>query len=150
VSHVTLVDIEIKDLDALRQACVDLGLEFKEGQKTFKWYGTHVGDYDIPAGFKKSDMGKCDHAIGVKGNKDAYEIGVVKRRDGKSGYHLMWDFWNGGYGLQAAVGAKCGKLAQSYAEKVVQKKLQPFKAKGWNVNKATNPQGEIVLTLRRA
>jgi len=33
MSHVTLVDTEIKDLDALRKACVDLGLEFKGGHK---------------------------------------------------------------------------------------------------------------------
>lgn len=150
MSHVALVDIEIKDLAALNKACADLGLEFRGEQKTFKWWGTHVGDYPIPAGFTKEDMGKCDHAIGVANNQDSYEVGVVKRRDGKSGYHLMWDFFGGGKGLQAVVGVNCGKLTQAYAEQVVAKKLVPFKAKGWNIQKQKNAQGEIVLNLRKA
>jgi len=89
MSHVTVIEFEIRDLECLRQACTELGLEFREGQKTFRWFGVHVGDYKVPDGFAVQDMGKCDHAIGLPGNgpsKKAYEIGVVRRRDGKPGH----------------------------------------------------------------
>ena len=32
MSHVSKVDMEILDLDALKKACADCGLEFREGQ----------------------------------------------------------------------------------------------------------------------
>src|ERR1035437_5141802 len=99
MSHVTTIAIEIRDLNVVKEICQELGLEFKENQKTYKWYGTHVGDYPLPAGFTKADMGKCDYAIRLKGNTQAYEVGVVKSKTG-SGYQMIWDFWAGGQGLQ--------------------------------------------------
>lgn len=132
MSHVTTIEAEIRDLDSLKAACADLGLEFREGQQTYRWYGTHVGDYPLPQGFSKNDLGKCLHAIGVKGNKQAYEIGVVARRDGKPGYTLMWDFWAGGHGLQKVVGDNCKRLTQAYSANVALKKLQK---KGYKVEK---------------
>lgn len=115
VSHVATVDIEIKDLPALRQACKRLGLEFMEGQQTYKWCGHHVGDFKLPTGWKANELGKCEHALRVKDNSRAYEIGVCKRRDGKPGYTLLWDFWAGGHGLQKVVGNDCNALRQLYA-----------------------------------
>src|SRR6266446_5904173 len=103
MSHVAEIDMEIKDLDALKAAAQDLGLEFCEGQQTYKWYGHSVGDFPMPAGFKEQDLGKCEHALRVKGNPGAYEIGIVPRRDGRPGYTLLWDFWAGGLGLQNKV-----------------------------------------------
>lgn len=152
MSHVTVIDIQIKDLGCLRQAAEELGLEFHEGQKTFRWYGRHVGDYKVPAGFKAEDMGKCDHAIGLPGNGqsgEAYELGVVARRDGKTGYQLMWDFFMGGYGLEKVVGKDCSKLCQGYAQKTVLKSIQPLKAKGWSQLATKNVNGEITITLVR-
>lgn len=123
MSHVVAIKTRILDLEALKEACPALGLEFIEGQRTFKWYGTHVGDYKIPEGFSQQDMGHCEHAIRVKGaGRDTYEVGVVKSREGE-GYQLMWDFWNGGYGLQNHVGKDCSNLLTGYAEKVADKAL---------------------------
>lgn len=115
MSHVTTVNVEIKSLTALKKACADIGLEFREGQTTYRWWGRHVGDYPIPESFTKADLGKCNHAIGIPGNYNAYEVGVVQRGDS---YKLIWDFYNGGYGLQAAVGEDCHKLAQAYSKHV--------------------------------
>src|SRR3990167_8580608 len=72
VSHVTQVEIEIRDLDALERACSKLGLSLRRGQETYKWYGRSVGDYPLPAGVKESDLGKCSHAIHL--NASAYEV----------------------------------------------------------------------------
>lgn len=132
MSHVATVDIEIKDLAALKAACKRIGLEWREGKQTYKWYGYHVGDYPLPAGFTKDELGKCEHAIGVPGNERAYEIGVVKRKDGKPGLSMLWDFYQGGYGLEALAGANCNKLRQAYAVEAAKNaaKKQGFRVLG--------------------
>jgi len=145
MSHVVIIDPRIQDLGALQAACAVLGLEFKEGQTKFKWYGTHVGDYPIPTGFTKSDMGKCDHAIVVKGNSKAYQIGVVKRRDGQQGYMLMFDFYMGGHGLMQKVGPMCKKLLREYSKQVA---LKHARRRGYRVRE-TQRGKELVLTLTK-
>ena len=57
MSHVTVIAVELKDLDALKAVCAALGLEFRENQKTYRWYGRHVGDFPIPEGLTKADLG---------------------------------------------------------------------------------------------
>ena len=126
MSHVALIKIEINSLNSLRAGCELLGtVELKIGQKTYKWYGTHMGDYPLPEGFTKADLGRCDHAIVVKGaNAETYEIGVVARRDGKPGFTLMWDFFCGGYGLEDAVGPDCVELKKAYGVAVAADKAR--------------------------
>jgi hypothetical protein len=109
MSHVAKITIEIQSLDALKAACKRLGLTFNMNQKTYAWYGRHVGDYPLPEGFKVEDMGKCDHAIHVPGA--TYEIGVVKKGNK---YELLWDFYYSG-GLEKILGKGGGKLKQAYA-----------------------------------
>jgi hypothetical protein len=109
MSHVSQIEIEIKDLEALKAACQRLGFEFRAGQTTYKWFGRFVGDYPMPQGFKVEDLGKCTHAIRVP--EADYEIGVVIR-DGKT--TLLWDFWHAG-GLERVVGKNGAKLKQAYA-----------------------------------
>lgn len=115
MSHVVTFKLQVKDLDALERACGRLGLELIRGKKTFKWYGRWVNDYHATdaayqQGIKTSDYGKCEHAIAVKGNSGAYEIGVMQDKDG--GYRLVWDFFGGGYGLCEKISYTAGKDAQ--------------------------------------
>lgn len=110
LSHVTKVDVVIKDLDALKAAVARLKLEFREGQREYRWWGHSVGDYPIPAGMTEKDLGKCDHAIRV--DSRAYEVGVIQQKDGT--YSLVWDFYAGGYGLEKAVGKDCKTLLGAY------------------------------------
>lgn len=142
MSHVCQIAIQIKDLDALQAACQSLGLEFVTGQSTYKWYMEHVGDFPLPDGFTAEDLGHCQHAIRIPGNDDAYEIGVVKRRDGKPGFTLLWDFWNGGYGLQEKVGQNANKLKQNYAAEVATRQA---KREGYRVTREVKPDGRILL-----
>jgi len=112
MSHVVKVGIEVRDLEALRKAAENLGLEFREGKTTYKWYGHWVGDYPLPEGITQDQLGKCDHALGVKDKPGAYEVGVVEQADGS--YTLLWDFYNHGFGLQEMVGDGCSKLIEEY------------------------------------
>lgn len=114
MSHVVKMDLRIESLDALADACKTLGLELVLGQKTYKWFGRFVGDSPMPEGFTREELGKCLHAIRIPGHKEAYEIGVVNRKDGVPGFTLLWDFWAGGYGMQAAVGKNGGLMKQAY------------------------------------
>jgi hypothetical protein len=146
MSHIVKLDIEINDLEALKAAAESLGLEFREGQKRYRWYGQSVGDYPLPEGVSEADLGHCDHALSIPGNKGSYEVGVVAKKDG-SGYHLLWDFWNGGFGLQEKIGADAGKLKQAYTGEVV---LKAARAKGFKLaTSTTTADGKVQLHLRR-
>jgi hypothetical protein len=146
MSHVTTVDIHITSLEALKKACENIGLEFKENQTKYKWYGRHVGDYPIPDGYTKADLGKCIHAIGIPGNKRAYEIGVVERRDGKEGFSLMWDFWAGGNGLQEVVGDDCVNLNTEYALEVTKEFAEEG---GYSYTEVTLEDGTIEIEMEQ-
>lgn len=111
MSHVAVIKAEIKSLNSLKKACQRLGLRFKENQKTYRWYGRHVGDYPIPEGFTINDMGKCEHAIEVPGAE--YDVGIVRDPNNKNNYRLMWDFWRSGH-LKDKLGNDAWKLTQAY------------------------------------
>jgi len=142
MSHVVQTPAVVTDLDALKQAAESVGLEFMENQHTYKWYGTSVGDYPLPAGFTSKDLGKCEHALRVKGKAGAYEIGVCKRK-GQDGYVLLFDFWNNGYGLMPVVGADAYKLTQAYGKIATMKNI-PF---GCATTETTLDNGDIVIEV---
>lgn len=151
MSHITTVKVKIKNLKALKESCKALGLEFRENQKTYHWYGYSVGDYPLPEGFSKEDLGKCEHAIGIPGNKEAYEIGVCKSRNQDDEYTLLWDFWHGGYGLEEVVGKDCNRLTNSYAEQVALEEAKAIaESQGFFLDDTFDEESqERVLTLVR-
>lgn len=157
MSHVATVECEIKDLAHLRMACAALGIEFVEGQKTYRWFGHSVGDYPLPAGFAESDLGHCEHAIRLpsghpnfktqdNGIPITYEIGVVCRRDGKPGWSLMWDFFCGGFGLQDVVGENCGNIRREYARAAA---VATAQKQGFRVQQTRLADGKIRLKLSK-
>lgn len=136
MSHVTTIHCEDEyDIASLKQMCHDMGWTFCENQRTYKWFGRHVGDYPVPEGFTLEDMGKCDHAIRIPGA--AYEIGVVKKGDK---WKLVWDFWGSG-GLPQKLGKNAEVLKQAYRTAKVKTTARkhrkrywskPAKKAGWN------------------
>ena len=149
MSHITKINLLVKDLDAMEKACSRLGLELVRDKKTFKWFGRFVGDSPGIAGMDAKDYGKCEHAIRVKGNANAYEIGLVKRVDGK-GYDLHWDSWCRGYGLldkvcytQQQTGAE--KLKDWYAAEVARKQMSK---QGFRVQ-MTQQDGKVQVLCRK-
>ena len=79
LSHISTIELEIKSLDALIQACQRLGFQFMKDQTTYQWYGRWVGDSPLPEGINVKDIGKCHHAIRVP--NCSYEIGVVRHNN---------------------------------------------------------------------
>lgn len=87
------------------------------GKETYNWWGKHVGDYPVPQGFTKEELGKCNYCFGFPGREDLYELGVVYR-DGK--FHLLYDFYGSkGQPLMDLLGKKGEKLLQTYMTNVL-------------------------------
>lgn len=125
MSHTEIIDLEIQDLKTLERVCKRMGGELMLNQKTYRWFGTNVGDYPLPEGVKVSDLGKCEHAIRFNGIK--YEVGVMKSRTTKGAYELIWDFWDNQ--LKNKMGGSTGGLfKQAYTvEKTKQAAMQKGK-----------------------
>lgn len=126
MSHVVALNWVVKDLEVLKQVAASLGLEFRENQKTWKWYGQWVNDYDkadaaYHRGVKPEQYGHGQHALRVKGNSNAYEVGVIETKPGE--YTLAWDFYAGGKGLMDKIGKDGQKLLQGYSSAIARLEL---------------------------
>jgi hypothetical protein len=118
MSHISRIELEIKDLQSLKEACKRLGFEFCDNQQSYQWYGHWVGDSPLPEGITEDQLGKCDHAIKVPGAQ--YEVGVVRK--GQS-YILLYDEWIKG-GLKAKLGVNAGLLKQAYTIETLRKEAR--------------------------
>ena len=108
MSHISKIELEVKDLAVLSQACSRLGLEFIRGQRQFRWYGQDAA---------------CEHVIKVPGAD--YEIGVVRE---KHKYELNCDFYD--RSIEKIIGRQGGLLKQAYA---VAKTRTEARKKGYSV-----------------
>lgn len=145
MSHVAAVSCRIKDIDALEAAVKEMGATLIRGKSTYQWYGQHVGDYPLPAGMTKEQLGKCSHAIKVPGVR--YEVGVVRLADGT--FTLAYDFYGSGgqhdgSKLKEKFGDNLDKLTQLYSVHVTTKAAR---AKGWSVGRQTGSNGNIKLVV---
>lgn len=141
MSHLVSIALEITDLDAVKATCKELGLEFKQNQKTYQWYGYSVGDYPLPDGFTKEDLGHCEHAIGIPGT--TWEVGLAKPRNGK-GYRLLFDFYGcqGQPILNALGGQQAHKFTQLYG---VNRATMAARKLGATVHRTIGKNGSINL-----
>ena len=145
MSHVAAVKLKITDLNALRAACAELGLQFMEGQKTWAWFGQWMNDYAATdaaykLGIDPADYGKSEHAIRLPGCH--YEIGVVRNNKGE--LTLAYDFFREGRKIKNALGAGCEKLVQHYG--LCQAQMLA-KAKGYVTQRKLQPNGDIKLVV---
>lgn len=142
MSHVAKIQLQITDLDALDAACRELGLTLTRDQRTYKWFGRHVGDYPLPEGFTQHDLGHCEHAIKVPGT--SWEIGVARAR-GHSHYTLLFDFYGSlGQPISKAIGGNEGtKLKRAYATHAA---IQQAKKQGWTYTRR-DLNGKTKLTI---
>lgn len=158
MSHVATIEVEIKDIQALKAACEELGLEFMEGQKSYHCWGTgktverleqyqrSSGKALMPKGWELSEMGQCEHVIRQKNAAGSYEIGLATRRDGKAGYQLLCDL-SGAHWVKQMLGENFEKLRQGYAVEVA---VRAAKRAGFRVVKKTiRSDGSVAITTQR-
>lgn len=99
MSHVVAVKAFVTDLDILAVVADTLGFEFVRDATTHAWYGRYVGDFDgataaASNGHKPEHFGTCLHKLRRKDHERGdYEIGVVARVDGGTGFELVYDSW---------------------------------------------------------
>lgn len=125
MSHLSQIELEIKDLGDLGRACSRLGIEYLRDRKTFRWYG----------GAKE-----CEGAIRVPGA--GYEVGIV--REGNV-FRLIWDDYAGG-GLEARLGKQAGLLKQAYA---VERTRREAMLKGYRLRESRTETGiRLHLTIK--
>ena len=125
MSHISKIELEVKDLGSLERACSRLGLALVKDQKTFKWFGR--------------EDGKCDHAIKVPGAN--YEIGVIK---GRTSFDLQCDYYDPA--IEQTIGRNGGLLKQAYA---VERTKAEARRKGYTIIEKKTDSG-IRLHVRMA
>lgn len=124
MSHITTIDLEIKDLEALKAACKRMGFE----------YLSEVRQYRAYYGYRN-----CDAVIRIPGA--SFEVGI-QTKEGKS--KLLWDdFYSGG--LTVKMGEGAGKLKQAYAAEVT---TRAARRAGYSVYERQE-EGRIALTIQR-
>jgi len=124
MSHFTTIQTQIRDLDALNDACVDLGLKLVP-DTTCRGY----------AGVVRA----APHVIRLKG---PYDIAVEPNKDNDNTYGLTTDWWDGHVAKE--VGAGYGRLLQSYG---VHKTMREARSRGLRTTRRTEADGTILLTL---
>lgn len=153
MSHITDVKMKIRDLDALEEAVKELGLELRRDQKTYGWYGRFVNDSNRYGDLLPSEMGKCEHAIALKGSGPGgtsnYEIGIRAAKDG-DGFSVYFDSWGSGQRLEAAAGKDLSRLKQEYAIAVARRKAEKkLKPKGFTIERMKLDGGRVRLRMRK-
>ena len=122
MSHFTSIQTQIKDLTALADACMELGVELLDG--------------GVARGFATQTR-TGDAVIRLKG---PYDIALNKQPDGR--YDLTTDWWNGH--VEKEVGANFTKLIQLYG---VHKAMREARKKGYHASRKLLPNGAIKLTI---
>lgn len=156
MSHVTDVKMKVRDLDALEAACEALGLELQRDKKTYAWWGNFVGDSAAYGEHRPEDMGKCDHAIRVKGTEPKngssgpWEIAVVAAKDG-DGFNLFYDqFGSAGQRLTERVGPDSNRLRVEYSAATTERRaIEKLSRHGWRAVREAQPNGGMRVTLRK-
>ena len=124
MSHIVVLKLEIKDIEAVKRMCTNLGWEFCENQKTHTYY---VGQQN-----------SCDHAIKVPGC--AYELGLQFAGDQ---YQLSWDSYENN--LRKAMGGSEGQtFLQEYGLACVTLEAER-NGYGWSSTKLDNGNYEVEI-----
>ena len=122
MSHFTEIKTQIKDIEALRAACQELGLTLLQNADARGYYENQI---------------KGDYVVQLKG---PYDIALNKQPDGTFG--LTADLWQGH--VEREVGQKYGTLLQLYG---VHKATMEARKKGLSVLRRHQPNGAIKLVL---
>ena len=124
MSHFTTIQTQIRDLEALSDACAELDLQL------------------VPDTICRGYAGvtrKAPHVIKLKG---PYDIAVDPSPDNDGTHGLATDWWDGHVARE--VGAGYGRLLQSYG---VHKTMREARARGLRSTRRVEADGSVLLTL---
>jgi hypothetical protein len=124
MSHFTTIQTQIRDLEALRDASVELGLIMLPNAKCRGY-----------AGMSRL----APHVIQLKG---PYDIAVEPSKENDGTYGLTTDWWDGHVAKEVGVGY--GRLLQSYG---VHKTMREARTRGLRVSRRQEQDGCVLLTL---
>ena len=122
MSHFTTIDIEVKDIEALKAACTEIGLTVLDNTEARGWGSTRA---------------RAEHVIQLDG---PYDIAVNRQADGA--YQLNADLWGGH--VEREVGKGFGRLKQLYG---VHKTTTEARQRRLSVRRQNLPNGQIRLAL---
>ena len=122
MSHFTTIETQIRDVNALREACREMGLDVIE-QAEARGFG--------------GQRRRGDLVIKLAG---PYDLAVTRKEDGTC--ELATDWWGGH--VEKEVGAGFGKLLQFYG---VCKAQAEARREGYTSRRQTLKDGSIKLTI---
>lgn len=124
MSHFTTIQTQIKDLDALRDATVELGLGFLTNANCRGYAGV---------------TRLAPHVIQLKG---PYDIAVDPDPENDGCHRLTADLWEGHVAREVGVGYS--RLLQGYG---VHKTMREARSRGLRVRRQQEQDGSVLLTL---
>ena len=124
MSHFTTIQTQVRDLEALNDACVEMDLKLVANASCRGYAGV---------------TRQAPHVIKLKG---PYDIAVDPSPEKNGTYGLSTDWWDGHAAKE--VGAGYGRLLQSYG---VHKTLREARTRGLRTSRRVEADGSILLTL---
>lgn len=123
MSHFATIQTQIRDVEALREACAEMGLLLLQNT-TARGYG--------------ANQQRGEYVIALKG---PYDIALNRQPDGT--YGLTTDWWEGH--VEKEVGKNYGKLLQLYG---VHTAIREARGKGYAVQRTSLKDGSIKLSIQ--
>jgi hypothetical protein len=124
MSHFTTIQTQIRDLDALHDACGELGLIMLPNANCRGYAGV---------------TRLAPHVIQLKG---PYDVAVDPSPENDGTYGLTTDWWDGHVAREVGIGY--GRLLQSYG---IHKTLREARNRGLRVLRKQEQDGSVLLTL---
>ena len=124
MSHFTTIQTQIRDLDALADACAELGVGLLPNAPCRGYAGI---------------TRQAPHVIKLRG---PYDIAVDPAKENDGTYGLTTDWWDGHVARE--VGERYGRLLQSYG---VHKTMREARLRGLRTTRRIEADGSILLTL---
>ncbi len=124
MSHFTTIQTQIRDLDALNDACVEMGFKFLPNANCRGYAGI---------------TRKAPHVIQLKG---PYDIAVDPHPENDGTFGLTTDWWDGHAAKEVGIGY--GRLLQSYG---IHKTIREARSRGLRTHRRQEADGSILLTL---
>ena len=125
MSHFTEIQTEIRDIEALRDACAEMGLELLQ-DAVARGYG--------------SNRLQREYVIRLHGPYD-----IALNRNGDGHFTLTTDWWAGH--VEKEVGRDFGRLRQFYG---VHKATREARKRGYSVRRKQLRNGSITLSIGAA